>query len=758
MCIRDRSTWGGLQHRIFHSKLPNGMADFLRTQNIILKDFTEGTFHGHLKFEMPHGRGVFFWNQGDIYFGEWNHSKMNGVGEYHFADGGFIMGHFRDGIPHGLCRMLLSNHNVFYGYFNSGRISNKGLLYCHTTKSWKYNDFQAGEVQTLRTGEGNPLNIDMRPYIDNDELLSLLKAEKDELETRGKFTGVLFEGMKEGFGSFMYENGDRFKGVWSQDKPNGVGLKLLGSGTIECGYFKDGLLNGVGRIRYNNGDSYYGSVSMGLFHGTGVYFSAVARRWNYAIYENGRLRKIIIEDTRLPPPLYWEFLQSEEWITSAKNAEIARIDFEKLRQLNSNCSFFVNDTTIPALPVEQKEKEVGKAFRPEDYISVRELLRCSSKDLGATLLEEQGRSEMSSFAERGKSEDENRPSVILSSARKENSGRRGHGETNPQEDSRTLKRAMFEEQKEKDHPIIIEETTTLEAIESPHFAREQVEKTSMHTRNLSHNFEKVANEKSKQTSSSVSNFLSSKRLAKSKSVNRIGFSLTRPQQAIHSTVIGEVRNHSAGKNVRHVKSKSSTLMSEMSSSLIHDNLCESSHDDSNLLDKTRKISANLSRAWGDLYGRKKAERTSQKSCVLGTNTEDFNPNIVIKRNPSNKTLDDIANEKLWIRKFVKGGSVKPSVYSKEGQTKGGLPATSTSKVFNAAQAKAKDKAPIAKDVNYKFNNTKIFSLFKGQIKSLVRPKSIISLEELRMRDVASNGAKPNLNSSSNTNSRKFLHA
>eukprot|EP01017_Pseudomicrothorax_dubius_P039089 TRINITY_DN5951_c0_g1_i16.p1 TRINITY_DN5951_c0_g1~~TRINITY_DN5951_c0_g1_i16.p1 ORF type:complete len:498 (+),score=94.81 TRINITY_DN5951_c0_g1_i16:179-1672(+) len=497
---------------------------------------------------------------------------------------------------------------------------------------------------------------------------------------------------------------------------------------------------------------------MGLFHGTGVYFSAVSRRWNYAIYEHGRLRKIIIEDTRYPPPLYWEFLKNEEWTSTSKSSEIPRLDFDKLRQLNTSCSFFVNVTINHSPQIQPKEKEVGESIRPQDYISVRELLRCSSKDLGAVLLEDQGRSEVSSFEKR-KSEDENSPSIVLSSSRRENSVRRGQGDTNPQDDQRLLKRTQ-DEQKDVDQKIIIEEAITLEAIESPHFAREPVEKTSMHLRNLSQNFDKEKKVKSTPNPSSVNNFLSSKRLAKSKSVNRIGFSLTRGAPATNSASNLEVRNHSAGKTIRHVKSKSSLHTSEISSSLVHDNLCESLQDDSNLLDKSRKVAGNLSRAWGDLYGRKKAERTSQKSCVLTTsNAEDTNPNISIKRNPSTKTLDDVANEKLWIRKFVKGGSVKPSIYSKESQAKGALPATSTSKVFNAAQAKAKDKekVPPGKDVYYRFNNTKIFSLFKGQIKSLVRPKSVISIEELRLRDISSNGAKSNLNGSLNTNSRKLLH-
>ncbi len=45
---------------------------------------------------MKHGLGVFYFDNGDFYYGEWENDQINGEGILFFLFGGFVHGFFKN--------------------------------------------------------------------------------------------------------------------------------------------------------------------------------------------------------------------------------------------------------------------------------------------------------------------------------------------------------------------------------------------------------------------------------------------------------------------------------------------------------------------------------------------------------------------------------------------------------------------------------------------------------------------------------------
>lgn len=54
-------------------------------------------------------------------------------------------------------------------------------------------------------------------------------------------------------------------------------------------YLKNGILNGIGRTIYENGNFYYGSFSEGKFNGSGIYYNSPNNIWSFSLFKDNIL-------------------------------------------------------------------------------------------------------------------------------------------------------------------------------------------------------------------------------------------------------------------------------------------------------------------------------------------------------------------------------------------------------------------------------------------------------------------------------------
>lgn len=73
----------------------------------------------------------------------------------------------------------------------------------------------------------------------------------------------------DGRGSFLFENGDLYDGLWRKGEANGYGVYEFANGDVFKGHFEDGAMEGRGTYTYKNGDKYIGEWKDGLMDGRG---------------------------------------------------------------------------------------------------------------------------------------------------------------------------------------------------------------------------------------------------------------------------------------------------------------------------------------------------------------------------------------------------------------------------------------------------------------------------------------------------------
>ena len=86
-----------------------------------------------------------------------------------------------------------------------------------------------------------------------------------------KYEGEFSEGLKQGEGTYVWENGDRYQGRFASDRPDGRGKYQFANGDAYDGEVKLGVIAGRGSYTSKNGDVFDGSFSSGKPHGVGVY-------------------------------------------------------------------------------------------------------------------------------------------------------------------------------------------------------------------------------------------------------------------------------------------------------------------------------------------------------------------------------------------------------------------------------------------------------------------------------------------------------
>ncbi len=77
---------------------------------------TKEKYEGEFKYGKADGKGIFYYNNGDIYIGEFKNWIKEGYGVYYFQNGDRYEGYFKNGVP---------NKEGKYFYMNSNQINKK---------------------------------------------------------------------------------------------------------------------------------------------------------------------------------------------------------------------------------------------------------------------------------------------------------------------------------------------------------------------------------------------------------------------------------------------------------------------------------------------------------------------------------------------------------------------------------------------------------------------------------------------------------
>lgn len=253
----------------------------------VLKIPGEGTFKGEFAESKKCGVGTFTWDDGTVYSGEWKNDQMDGQGIYRSSDGITYEGIFKENrFWDGTCRFV-----------------NDTGSYSARYKNWNI------DILSIQFSDGTT-------YSGDTDGNTLCGQGTMHFPNGDRYTGNFTDGMRNGQGTYMWSNGNIYNGSWKDDAMQGSGIykysdesyaqgefkknrfiegsyqiensfgkytftiaegeataveMVLDNGTTYSGEMTDGKLTGSAQITYSNGDRYSGRVDNGYKTGQGTY-------------------------------------------------------------------------------------------------------------------------------------------------------------------------------------------------------------------------------------------------------------------------------------------------------------------------------------------------------------------------------------------------------------------------------------------------------------------------------------------------------
>jgi hypothetical protein len=118
---------------------------------------------------------------------------------------------------------------------------------------------------------------------------STLHGKGEYVSKSFKYEGDWNEGVKQGHGVYVWDNGDRYEGTFAGDRPDGKGTYKFSNGDSYDGEVKQGVIAGRGIYVARNGDTFEGPFTNGKLEGVGVYRFASGDRYEGEMHE-GRIQ------------------------------------------------------------------------------------------------------------------------------------------------------------------------------------------------------------------------------------------------------------------------------------------------------------------------------------------------------------------------------------------------------------------------------------------------------------------------------------
>ena len=209
------------------------------------------------------GYGVYVWDNGERYEGNWANGKRNGQGTNVYKNGSMFTGIWKDDQQHGYGTFTYIKESDFDKYMGD-YISHKATGY--GTLLWKSGQKYVGQFKEgYFHGEGTM-------YYKNGTVEAGL-WEYDKFKGKKELkSGCIAGDCVNGFGTKLYDTGDKYMGTFKNEILEGQGTFTFISGDEYVGQFKGGTYHGQGTYTYSTGQKYVGEFAEGSFEGYGTMY------------------------------------------------------------------------------------------------------------------------------------------------------------------------------------------------------------------------------------------------------------------------------------------------------------------------------------------------------------------------------------------------------------------------------------------------------------------------------------------------------
>jgi len=241
-------------------------------------------YKGNFKKGLLHGKGIFYFSNGDRYTGDWKDQNRHGYGKFVFKSGNIYTGYFVKNAFEGKGTMEYTNGEKYKGDWVDNEKSGKGIYFFnnrekydgefkdgqfHGKGSYFYSDGAVfvgmwdsnrkhGQGSFFSNGEVIAGNWDQGVLKEHEtslaETSSISRIEAHTFNYDLKDCNTLY--CKAGKGTYTYADGTRFEGEFKDGKPHGEGITFYSSGDRYIGGWVNHAPEGRGVMHFTNGKVY----------------------------------------------------------------------------------------------------------------------------------------------------------------------------------------------------------------------------------------------------------------------------------------------------------------------------------------------------------------------------------------------------------------------------------------------------------------------------------------------------------------------
>ncbi len=195
------------------------------------------TYSGDFQQGKPHGIGTLIFANGNKYVGQWSQSFRQGEGKMIFASGEEYEGQFVASRFDGYGTYRFSNGNAYEGYWKNSKPNGQGTL------KKKQEADVSGMWQDGKLVE-NAGDAPERVVYEELPDCNLTDCENGlgryTYQNGSMYEGEFLNGMPHGQGVCYYVNGDKYTGDWVRHQPNGKGAMVYANGDRLDGMWNEG--------------------------------------------------------------------------------------------------------------------------------------------------------------------------------------------------------------------------------------------------------------------------------------------------------------------------------------------------------------------------------------------------------------------------------------------------------------------------------------------------------------------------------------
>ena len=159
---------------------------------------------------------------------------------------------------------VMANGDVYAGYLKNAVKEGWGTYYWKKTGDKYVGNWKNNKMNGFGTYYHKDASIwFMGSWVGGKKSVSAV----DDLKL--KTFGLLYGNIKDGYGIYSWNSGNKYDGIWEDSKKNGIGTLMFSIGDFCTGKFEDNELNGTGAYIWTNGNVYVGDFKAGKKEGTG---------------------------------------------------------------------------------------------------------------------------------------------------------------------------------------------------------------------------------------------------------------------------------------------------------------------------------------------------------------------------------------------------------------------------------------------------------------------------------------------------------